>query len=96
MRFLITIIRMYPQRSALTLISLLFASVAEGVGLLVLLPLLSVATGEEIQGTGVHLSGAQQVLTQLLGAVGLIPTIGTLLIVPVIHGVTFMPHRKYV
>ena len=84
MRFLITIIRMYPQRSALTLISLLFASVAEGVGLLVLLPLLSVVTGEKIQGTGVHLSGAQQILTPLLGAVGLIPTIGTLLIVIVL------------
>ena len=30
MRFLITIARMYPGRSALTLVSLLFASVAEG------------------------------------------------------------------
>lgn len=75
---------MYPQRSALTLISLLLASVAEGVGLLVLLPLLSVATGEEIQGTGTHLSGVQRILTQLLGAVGLIPTVGTLLIVIVL------------
>lgn len=84
MRFLITVIRMYPQRSVLTLISLLLASVAEGVGLLVLLPLLSVATGEHIQGIGTHLSGAQWVLTQALGAVGLIPTVGTLLIVIVL------------
>ena len=36
MRFLITIARMYPGRSALTLVSLLFASVAEGLSLLLL------------------------------------------------------------
>ena len=84
MRFLSTIGRMYPRRSALTLISLLFASVAEGAGLLFLLPMLSAAIGEKILGTGSLLFGAQQILTQSISAVGLTPTVGTLLIVIVL------------
>lgn len=84
MRFLSTIIRMYPRRSALTLIALLFASVAEGVGLLFLLPMLSMATGEKTFGTGVIPSGAQRILTQALSVVGLRPTVGTLLVVIVL------------
>lgn len=79
MRFLITIIRKYPRRSALTLICLLLASIAEGIGLLMLLPVLSVATDDQPQGTGSHLFGAQQILTQALSVVGLKPTVGTLL-----------------
>ncbi|MDD5559381.1 ABC transporter ATP-binding protein [Candidatus Methylomirabilis sp.] len=84
MRFLSTIVRKYPRRSALTLISLLFASIAEGVGFLMLLPMLSAATDEKIQGAGSQLFGAQQVLTQSLSVVGLRPTVGTLLIVIVL------------
>ncbi|MDE2059488.1 MAG: ATP-binding cassette domain-containing protein [candidate division NC10 bacterium] len=84
MRFLSTIVRMYPRRSALTLISLLFASIAEGVGFLMLLPMLSAATGEKTQGTGSQLFGTQQVLTQSLSAAGLTPSVGTLLIVIVL------------
>src|SRR5574337_1898179 len=84
MRFLSTIVRKYPRRSALTLISLLFASIAEGVGFLMLLPMLSAATDEKIQGAGSQLFGAQQVLTQSLSAAGLRPTVGTLLIVIVL------------
>jgi ATP-binding cassette subfamily C protein len=84
MRFLITIVRMYPRRSALTLISLLFASVAEGVGLLMLLPMLSLATDEKTPGTASYLFGAQQLLTQALSAVRLTPTVGTLLILIVL------------
>ncbi len=84
MRFLSTIVRMYPRRSALTLISLLFASIAEGVGLLMLLPILSAATGEKTQGIDPRLFGVQQVLTQSLSAAGLTPSVGTLLIVIVL------------
>ncbi|HWQ69249.1 MAG TPA: ATP-binding cassette domain-containing protein [Patescibacteria group bacterium] len=80
MRFLIIIIRQYPRRSALTLICLLFASVAEGVGLLMLLPVLSVATDNQTRETGSHLFGAEQFLRQALSVVGLTPTVGTLLI----------------
>ena len=84
MRFLSTIVRMYPRRSALTLICLLFASVAEGVGLLVLLPMLSAATGEKTSATGSLPFGAQQIVTQSLSVVGLTPAVGTLLIVIVL------------
>lgn len=80
MRFLITIIRKYPRRSVLTLICLLFASVAEGVGLLMLLPVLSVATDDQTQEIGSHLFGAEQFLRRALSVVGLTPTVGTLLI----------------
>lgn len=79
MRFLITIIRKYPRRSAVTLVCLLFASIAEGVGLLMLLPVLSVATDDQSPKVGSHLFGIQQILTQALSVVGLKPTIGTLL-----------------
>jgi ATP-binding cassette subfamily C protein len=72
---------MYPRRSALTLIALLSASVAEGVGLLFLLPMLSIATGENTFGTGSLQSGAQHILIQSLSALGLAPTVGTLLII---------------
>ncbi len=84
MHFLSTIVRMYPRRTALTLISLLFASVAEGVGLLFLLPMLSVATGERSLGAGSLPSGAQHILLQSLSTVGLTPTVGTLLIIIVL------------
>lgn len=75
---------MYPRRSALTLISLLFASVAEGVGLLFLLPMLSAATDEKTSVTGSLSSNVQHILTQSLSIVGLTPTVGTLLIVIVL------------
>jgi ATP-binding cassette subfamily C protein len=81
MRFLITIIRMYPGRSALTLVSLVFASTAEGIGLLLLLPLLSAATSDAAQGPENGLSGLGHILTQSLSAMGVTPTVGALLII---------------
>jgi ATP-binding cassette subfamily C protein len=84
MRFLSTIVRMYPRRSALTLICLLFASIAEGVGLLFLLPMLSAATGETTSATGSLSSTVQHLLTRSLSIVGLTPTVGTLLVVIVL------------
>ena len=84
MQFLITVVRMYPGRSALTLVSLLFASFAEGLGLLFLLPLLSAATGAEQRDAVNGLSGLGRILTQSLSAVGVTPTIGALLVVIVV------------
>src|ERR1051325_5863546 len=81
MRFLITIARMYPGRTALTLVSLLFASVAEGLSLLLLLPALNLVTGDAARATGNGLSGLGHVLTQALSAIGITPTIGVLLVV---------------
>jgi hypothetical protein len=76
MRFLITIARMYPGRSALTLVSLLFASVAEGLSLLLLLPSLNLLTSDSAQGPGNGLSGLGHMLTEALSAIGVTPTVG--------------------
>ena len=84
MRFLITIARMYPGRSALTLISLLFASVAEGLSLLLLLPSLNLLTSDAAQGPANGLSGLGHMLTEALSAIGVTPTVGVLLVIMVI------------
>ncbi|PYX01552.1 MAG: ABC transporter ATP-binding protein [Acidobacteria bacterium] len=84
MRFLITIARMYPGRSALTLVSLLFASVAEGLSLLLLLPSLNLLTSDTAQGPGNGLSGLGHMLTEALSAIGVTPTVGALLVIMVI------------
>src|SRR5262249_35644769 len=81
MRFLITIARMYPGRSALTLVSLLFASVAEGLSLLLLLPSLNLLTSDAAQDPGNGLSGLGHMLTEALSAIGVTPTVGALLVV---------------
>jgi ATP-binding cassette subfamily C protein len=84
MRFLITIARMYPGRSVLTLVSLLFASVAEGLSLLLLLPSLNLLTSDAAQGPANGLSGLGHMLTEALSAIGVMPTVGALLIIMVI------------
>jgi ATP-binding cassette subfamily C protein len=84
MRFLITIARMYPGRSALALVSLLFASVAEGLSLLLLLPSLNLLTSDAAQGPGNGLSGLGHILTEALSAIGVTPTVGALLVIMLI------------
>ena len=84
MRFLITIARMYPGRSALTLVALLFAGVAEGLSLLLLLPSLNLLTNDAAQGPGNGLSGLGNMLTEALSAIGVTPTVGALLVVIVV------------
>jgi ATP-binding cassette, subfamily C, bacterial len=83
MRFLITIARMYPGRSALTLVSLLFASVAEGLSLLLLLPSLNLLTSDSA-GPANGLSGLGHMLTEALSAIGVTPTVGALLVIMLI------------
>src|SRR5690242_8692341 len=84
MRFLITIARMYPGRSALTLLSLLFASLADGLSLLLLLPLLNFATSDMAPVSTNGLSGLGHMLTEALSAIGVTPTVGALLVVIVV------------
>jgi ATP-binding cassette subfamily C protein len=81
MRFLIAIARMYPGRSALTLVSLLFAGAAEGLSLLFLLPFLNLVTSDDAQVAGNGLSGLGHMLTEALLAIGVTPTVGALLVV---------------
>jgi ATP-binding cassette, subfamily C, bacterial len=84
MRFLITIARKYPGRSALTLVSLLFAGIAEGFSLLLLLPVLNLVTSDDARGAGNGLSGLGHMLTEALSAIGITPTVGALLVVIVV------------
>ncbi len=84
MRLIITFIRRYPVQTVITLLAMLFAGIAEGFGLSMLLPLLGIAmdlpgvTG----GTSPHSkSSLERVLTGFLAALGVAPTIHLLLMV---------------
>ena len=50
MSTLIALLRSYPVRSALMLTALIVAGVADGLSLTAMLPLLSVAAGETVDG----------------------------------------------
>lgn len=87
MRLLISLTRQYPWHSAIMLLSLLLAGVAEGIGLSALLPLISVAIGSQAgaePGASASHSGLERVVTEYLSALGLTPSIGVLLVVIVI------------
>jgi ATP-binding cassette subfamily C protein len=87
MRLLISLTRKYPWHSAIMLLSLLLAGVAEGIGLSALLPLISVALGSQTgaePGASASHSGVERVVTEYLSTLGLTPTIGVLLVVIVL------------
>ena len=73
--------RAYPVQSALVLGSLVLASLFEGLGLTTLLPLLSSGSGG---AAGDAKPGVGAVVTRMLDAVGLTPTVGVLLLIVVI------------
>ncbi len=78
MRILLAFGRAYPIRTLVMLVSVLLAGVAEGVGLTTLLPLLTVAMGDQT-----HTQLSAKVL-EILHAVGLEPTIVTMLVIIVV------------
>jgi ATP-binding cassette subfamily C protein len=85
MRLLIVFFRTYPLQSALAVLALIFAGISEGFGLSALVPLFAIVIGgkETMPVTGVSHSASnlEQIVREIFGAVGLTPTIGTLLIV---------------
>jgi ATP-binding cassette subfamily C protein len=84
MRLLISLTRQYPWQSAIMLLALLLAGVAEGIGLSALLPLISVAIGNQTGTQGANFasdSGLERVVTETLAVIGLTPTLGVLLTV---------------
>lgn len=81
MRFLLTLAATYPWRSAFTLLAMLMAGVVEGIGLLLLLPMLSIATGDQHAVEDNSLYGFGHVLTDGLAALGITPSVGSLLTV---------------
>ena len=86
MRLLITFARIYPMRSAFMVLALLFAGILEGVGLSMLLPLFSIATGSQ-SGSGQQ-SAANSVLEQMVAdgfaTFGISPTLGFLLVIIIV------------
>ncbi|MCP3984640.1 MAG: ABC transporter ATP-binding protein [bacterium] len=79
MRILLAFARAHPRRSAATLGCLLLASLAEGIGMSTLLPLLELAA----PGPGAEPSSLATVVRGVIGGVGLEPSLGVLLAVVV-------------
>ncbi|OPY89608.1 MAG: Heterocyst differentiation ATP-binding protein HepA [Syntrophus sp. PtaU1.Bin208] len=84
MRLILTFIRRYPVQSLLALLAMLFAGIAEGFGLSMLLPLLGVAMDLPSVSGGVShhsKSALERAITEILRTLGLTPTISLLLFV---------------
>jgi ATP-binding cassette subfamily C protein len=85
MRLLISLARAYPLQSVIMLFALLLAGAVEGLGLSALLPLVSIAVGNQggaQEGTAASGSGGlEQAVNETLAALGLTPTLGVLLTV---------------
>jgi len=75
MSTLIALLRSYPVRSALMLTALIVAGVADGLSLTAMLPLLSVAAGETVDGN------LNEFVVGVLARAGLEPTVDVILIV---------------
>jgi ATP-binding cassette subfamily C protein len=91
MHSLITLIKAYPWRTALAMVAILFAGIADGAGITALLPLLKLATATQPAGqtdilpeiaTGGAKEGGnmERMVIDALSLVGLEPTLGVLLI----------------
>ncbi len=88
MHILLRFFRVYPWQSALMLLALLLAGVAEGVSLSALLPLLSLALeqGSRKEATDAEASaqgdgGLEEMVRNALETIGLTPGIGVLLVI---------------
>lgn len=97
MKLFVTFGRAYPAQSALMLGALVLASLAEGIGLTTLLPLLSSGVGGDPAGAAK--SGVGGMVVGLLGGIGLTPTVGVLLVIIVIgmtlkSGLMLMANRQ--
>ncbi len=83
MKLFVTFGRAYPAQSALMLGAMILASLAEGLGLTTLLPLLSTGVGGGDAPVPVK-PGVGGMMIGFLDGIGLTPTVGVLLIVIVI------------
>lgn len=91
MRYLFAIVRAYPWQSALMVAALLFAGILEGVGLSMILPLLSLAMNNPTRGAG--LSGTTNAtpdselarfVSDAFKTIGLHPTLEAMLVVIIV------------
>lgn len=79
MRLVLVFARAYPRHTAVTLLCLVFAGIAEGVGLSTLLPLIGLAAKRVESGGAAEPSDLERTITAALGWFGLESTLGTLL-----------------
>lgn len=91
MRLVFTYFRLYPRQSAIMLIALFLANMAEGIGLSTLLPLLNLVVKQSAQaqsgeaaGSGGNTSELEQLVLDQLDMLGLSPSIGLLLFIIVL------------
>ena len=92
MRLMLTFFRAYPGQTLIMMIALLLAGIAEGIGLSAFLPFLSIAIRND---AGTNASGTEQsppsefeqIFINILGDLGMSPSIGTLLII-IVAGIT--------
>jgi ATP-binding cassette subfamily C protein len=85
MNLIYNFLRAYPWKSAIALMAMLFAGLAEGIGISTFLPLLGIAidygTGSSTAQASESASELEQMVRNLFETVGITPTIGTLLTV---------------
>jgi ATP-binding cassette subfamily C protein len=81
MRILKSFVRRYPKESILMLIAMLFAGLAEGLGLSALLPLFSVAIGKPADGSPGGSPAAERIVREGLDTLGIPPTLEVLMLV---------------
>jgi ATP-binding cassette subfamily C protein len=85
MRLLVTLIKACPWRTAIALVAILLAGIADGLSITVLLPLLNIATKGTTAAAGVAPDGTdaggqlEQFIVNGLASVGLEATLGVLL-----------------
>ncbi len=89
MSLLLKFFRIYPWQSALMLLALLLAGIAEGVSLSALLPLLSIALDQGSKTSPAAASpegklNLEEIIRNALESIGLSPSIGVLLIIVVL------------
>jgi len=89
MRLMLTFFRAYPWQSAIMLLALLSAGIAESIGLSALLPLLNVAIKSNSGARGETVTAependVERVVNETLAGMGLEPTIGVLLSIIVV------------
>ena len=66
---------LFPRRTAYVLVALLAAGIAEGLSLTALLPLLSIAVGDNAN------SETGRRIVEVLQGIGIVPTIGVMLLI---------------
>jgi ATP-binding cassette subfamily C protein len=79
MRLLLTFARRYPYHTSVMVLALLLSGVLEGIGLSMLLPVLSIAAGKQsVGGAG---SAIERLVRDGFSALSISPTVGVLLLV---------------